>query len=116
MKYFEWDLPDKAYSQDDSKKFYSEPYEVEYNKGSKSQYDLILVLGTETMRELGIVLDFKAKTIMIDEIILPMRDINHLQCASMLRALELNDSLSMELQSTQDATKRAMQILDAKYN
>jgi hypothetical protein len=40
---------------------------VEYDKGSKPQYDLIL--GTETMKELGIVLDFKAKTMTINEII-----------------------------------------------
>ncbi len=48
----------------DSKRFYSEPDVVEYNKDSKLQYDLIL--GTETMNELGIILDFKAKMITID--------------------------------------------------
>ncbi len=41
----------------DSKRFYSEPDVVEYKNASKLQYDLIL--GTETMKELGIVLDFK---------------------------------------------------------
>ncbi len=40
----------------DSKRYYSEPAVVEYNKDSKPQYDLIL--GNETMKELGIVLDF----------------------------------------------------------
>jgi hypothetical protein len=74
----------------DSKKFYSEPDVVEYNKGSKPKYDLIL--GTYTMKELGIMLDFKAKTITIDEIILPMRNINHLQGASVLCALKVNNS------------------------
>jgi hypothetical protein len=54
----------------DSKRYYSEPDVVEYKKGSKPLYDLIL--GTETMIELSIVLDLKAKTITIDEIILPM--------------------------------------------
>jgi hypothetical protein len=86
---------------------------VKYNKGSKPQYDLIL--GTETMKELDIVLDFKAIIITIDEIILPMRNINNLQGASMLHGLKLNNSLAMEPQSTQDATKRAMRILDGKY-
>jgi hypothetical protein len=86
---------------------------VKYDKGSKPQYDLIL--GTETMKELGIVLDFEAKVITIDEIILPMRNINYLQGASTLRVLKLNNSLAMELQSTQDVTKRATLILDAKY-
>ncbi len=33
----------------------------------------------------------------------------------MLRALKLNHSLAMGPHSTQDATNRAMQILDAKY-
>ncbi len=44
------------------------------------------------MKELGIMLDFKAKTITIDEVILPMRNINYLQGASMLRTLKLNHS------------------------
>jgi hypothetical protein len=34
----------------------------------------------------------------------------------MLCALKLNNSLAMEPKSTQDATKRATWILDAKYN
>ncbi len=67
------------------------------------------------MKELGIVLGFKAKMITIDEIVLPMRNINYLQGASKLHALKLNNSLAMEPQSTRDATKHATQILDAKY-
>jgi hypothetical protein len=97
----------------DSKRFYSEPDVVEYNKDSKLQYDLIL--GTETMKELGIVLDFKAKTITTDEIVLPMGNINHLQVTSTLHASKLNHSLAMELQSTQDTTKCATWIRGAKY-
>ena len=54
----------------DSKRYYSEPNVVEYKKGSQLQYDFIL--GTKTIKELGIVLNFKAKTKTIDEIILPM--------------------------------------------
>jgi hypothetical protein len=53
------------------------------------------------------VLDFKAKTTTIDEIILPIRKINHLQGASTLGALKLNNSLAMEPKSTQDTTKHA---------
>jgi hypothetical protein len=67
------------------------------------------------MTELGIVLDFKSKTITIDEITLPMRNINLLQGASMLRALKLNNSLAKEPLSTLDATKRVTRILDVKY-
>jgi hypothetical protein len=96
-----------------SKQFYSEPDVVKSDKGSKLQYDLILV--TETMKELSIVPNFKAKTITIDEIVLSMRNINHQQGASTLHALKLNKSLAMEPQSTQDATKHATRILDAKY-
>jgi hypothetical protein len=68
------------------------------------------------MKELGIVPDFKAKTITIDEIILPMRNISCLQGASVLCALKLNNSLAMEPKSTQDATKHATGILDTTYN
>jgi hypothetical protein len=54
--------------------------------------------------------------ITIDEIILPMRNINNLQGSSILQALRHNHSLSMEPQSTQDATQCAIRILDAKYS
>jgi hypothetical protein len=97
-----------------SKRIFAEPYVVEYIKNNRPQYDLIL--GTNIMKELGIVLDFKAKMITIDEVILPIRNINNLQGASMLRALKLNHSLAMEPHSTQDATNCAMRILYAKYN
>jgi len=66
------------------------------------------------MKELGIVLDFKSKTITI-EIALPIRNINVLQGSSMLRALKLNNSLAKEPLGTLDATNRATRILDAKY-
>ncbi len=98
----------------DSKRFHVEPNVVKYNKDSKLQYDLIL--GTETMKELGIILNFRYRMITIDEIILPMRIINNLQCSSVLRALRHNHSLAMELQSTQDTTKCATWILDSKYS
>jgi hypothetical protein len=97
----------------DIKRYYSEPNEIENEGNSKPQYDLIL--GTETIKELGIVLDFKARTTP-DESILPMRNINLLQSTSTLSALKLNNSLAMELNSTQDATKCMTWILDAKCN
>jgi hypothetical protein len=67
------------------------------------------------MKELGIVLDFKSKTITIDEITLPLRNINLLQGSSTLRALKLNNSLAKEWLSTLSTTKRVTWILDAKY-
>ncbi len=92
----------------DSKRYYMEPDVVEYDKNNRLQYDLIL--GTVSMKELGIILNFRDKMITIDEIILPMRNINNLQGSSMIRALRYNHSLAMEPQSTQDTTERAMQI------
>ncbi len=86
---------------------------VEYKKINRPQYDIIL--SVKTMKEYGIILDFKDKMITIDEVKLPMRNINYLQGSSTIHALRLNHSLAMELQSTQDATKRVTQILDAEY-
>ncbi len=85
---------------------------VEYDKDSKPQYDLIL--GSETMKELGIVLDFETKAITIDEITLPMRNINHLHGTSKVQMLKLNNSLAIEPKITLNATKHVTQILDAK--
>jgi hypothetical protein len=47
--------------------------------------------------------------ITVDEVKLPMKNINYLQGSSTLRVLKLNHSLAMEPQSTHEATK------DAKY-
>jgi hypothetical protein len=67
------------------------------------------------LHELGAVLDFKEKTITIDEILLPMRNINNLQLKpSISRALKQNICLAQELVSTGGATKRVVEILDAK--
>jgi hypothetical protein len=67
------------------------------------------------MKKYGIISDFKDKMMTIDEVKLPMQNINYLQGSSTLRALKLNHSLAMEPQSTQDTTKRVTWILDAKY-
>ncbi len=96
-----------------SKRYLAEPDIVEYDKSNRQQYDLIL--GVKTMKKRGIVLDFKDKMITVDEVKLPMQNINYLQGCSTLCALKLNHSLAMEPQSTQDATKPVTQILDAKY-
>ncbi len=60
-------------------------------------------------------LDFKDNLMTVDEVKLPMQNINYLQGSSTLRVLKLNHSLDIEPQSTHDATKRVKQILDAKY-
>ena len=73
-------------------------------------YDLIL--GVETMSKLGIVLDFGEKMITIDQIKLPMKPIK-----SFKDVKNLNDFQRKHLEpsSTLDATKRVIEILDAKY-
>ncbi len=62
-------------------------------------------------------LDFKERTITIDNILLPMRNIDNLQlkpCIS--RALKLNSSFAQEPESTRNATKQVLEILNAKYD
>ncbi len=80
----------------------------------------VLILGCYTMKELGIVLDFWTTEITVDEISLPMRDINSLKTrAATEKAWTVNNSIyqstSKEPQSTLKATKRLIKILDAKY-
>jgi hypothetical protein len=66
----------------DSKSYHVEPDMVKYDKNNRPQYDLIL--GTVSMKEFGVILNFRDKMITIDEVILPMRNINNLQGSSML--------------------------------
>ncbi len=80
---------------------------------NKPQFNLIL--GIKTMKKFGIIFDFKDKMIAVDEVKLPMQNINYLQGSTTLCALKLNHSLAMEWHSTQDATEHVMQILDTKF-
>jgi hypothetical protein len=51
---------------------------VEYSPGDQApMYDLII--GKQTIRDLGVKLDIQERTIIIDEILLPMRNIANLQ-------------------------------------
>ncbi len=62
-------------------------------------------------------MDFIDKTITIDEILLPMRNINNLQLkSSNSRALKLNPSFAQETISTSYATKHVVEIVDTKYD
>jgi hypothetical protein len=96
-----------------SKRYLAEPDIVKFDRNNKPQYDLIFVV--KTMKKFGIILDFKDKMTTVDEVKLPMQNINYLQGSSTCRVLKLNHSLAMKLHSTQDATKCVMRILDAKY-
>ncbi len=61
-------------------------------------------------------MNFKEKTIQIDKILLPMRNISFLQLKpSIARTLRHNTCLAQEPISTRCATKRVVEILDAKY-
>jgi hypothetical protein len=77
-------------------------------------YDLII--GKQTMHNLGVKLDFQEKTITIDKILLPMRNIVNLQLKPRItRALRENICFAQEPISTRSATKPMVKILDAKY-
>jgi hypothetical protein len=82
-------------------------------------YDLII--GKQTLHDIGAVLDFKDRSITIDNILLPMRKIANLQLKpSITKALRQNSArntcLAQESVSTKDGTKRVIAILDAKYD
>jgi hypothetical protein len=99
-----------------SKKVHLRPDIVEYSKrGPPPLCDLII--GKQTLHDIGTMLDFKERTITIDDILLPMRNINNLQLKpSISRALKLNSSFAQEPASTCNATKCIVEILDAKYD
>ena len=64
----------KFFEYSNSKEFLAEPDVFEYDKKmGKPAFDLII--GCNSMESLGIVMNFKDKTITIDEIILPMKNI-----------------------------------------
>ena len=91
------------------------PDVAEYNRKrmKKPVYDLIH--GCKTMKELGIVLDFQTKQITIDEIILPMTNINSLAKSKLAKAWAVNNSMPNKPTSTVEATDKKVHILDAKY-
>jgi hypothetical protein len=73
-----------------SKKVHLQPNIVEYSLGDKvPMYDLII--GKQTIHDLGVKLDFQEETITIDEILLPVRNIANLQLKPRItRALREN--------------------------
>jgi hypothetical protein len=78
-------------------------------------YDLII--GKQSLHDIGAVLDFKEKTITIDSILLPMRSIVNLQLKpSVTKALRHNTCLTQEPVNTRNGTNRVIEILDAKYD
>jgi hypothetical protein len=98
-----------------SKKVCLQPDIVEYSPGDQApMYDLII--GMQIMHDLGVKLDFQEKTITIDEVLLPMRNIANLQLKPRITtALKENTCFAQEPISTHSATRRMVKILDAKY-
>jgi hypothetical protein len=98
-----------------SKKVRLQPDIVEYSPGGQApMYDHII--GKQTMHDLWVKLDFQEKTITIDEILLPMRNIVNLQIKPRItRAPRENTCFAQELISIRSATKRMVKVLDAKY-
>ncbi len=98
-----------------SKKVPLQPDIVEYSPGDQApMYDLII--GKQTMHDLGVILDFQEKTTTIDKILLPMRNIVNLQPKPRItRALRENTCFAQRPISTRSATRRMVKILDAKY-
>ncbi len=77
-------------------------------------YDLII--GKQTMHDLGVKLDFQEKTMPIDKLLLPMRNIVNLQLKpSITRAVRENTCFAQEPINTRSAIKRLVKTLDAKY-
>ena len=76
-----------------------------------------LILGTNILKELGIVLNFLTKEIDMDKINLPMRDITKLSTrANIEMAWMVNNSVMIhEPKNTLAATQWVIKILDAKY-
>ena len=64
----------------------------------KPAFDLII--GTDTMTELGIILDFKETIITIDEIKMPMQNIKDLPSSNKVASSYQNFLASDELRST----------------
>jgi hypothetical protein len=98
-----------------SKKVRLQPDIVEYSPGDQApMYDLII--GKQTMHNLGVKLSFQEKTIQTDKILLPMRNIANLQCKpSITRALRQYTFFAQEPISTCSATKHVVENFEAKH-
>jgi hypothetical protein len=93
-----------------SKKVCLQPDIVEYSPGDQApMYDLII--GKQTMHNLGVKLDFQERTITIDKILLPMRNIANLQLEPRItRALRENTCFAQEPISIHSKTKCVVEI------
>ena len=96
---------------------------MEYGENDyEPKFDLII--GTQTMQELGIVLDFSTNMIEIDQVKLLMGKIKYLQKPNQVYQMYKNQEnlktptqmySKYEPESTKELTNQAIEILDAKY-
>ena len=93
-----------------SKRIGVTPDIIEYD-GEEDSPMFDLIIGTETMHELGVVMNFKKLELTVDEITLPMYDMQDFQSKQMRQQFYADT----EPASTQDDLKRVVRILDANY-
>jgi hypothetical protein len=75
-----------------------------------------LIIGKQTIHDPRVKLDFQERTITIEKILLPMRNITNLQLKPRItRALRENTCFAQEPISTLSTTKRVVENLYAKY-
>jgi hypothetical protein len=104
----------KFFDYSNSKEVFLTPDIVEYDGiSNKPAFDLII--GAQTMTELGIILDFKEQMIPIDEIKLPMRSIDDLPSSNKEALSYQNCTRDDEPKATELATQRVVKILDVNY-
>ena len=102
----------KFFKYSNSKTVTIQPEIVEYEETLDTPaFDLII--GTKTMNDLGIIVDFSANLITIDCIKLPIQSIEKLPTSNK-KALGFNNSLAknQEPKSTELATQRIVKILE----
>jgi hypothetical protein len=69
------DIHLKFFQYSNSKRVHLQPDIVEYDGTTVEKPEFDLIIGTQTLDELGIILDFKHKMITINKIELPMQSI-----------------------------------------
>ncbi len=89
----------KFFDYSNSKEYFLQPDVVEYKENSLNKPGFDLIIGSNTLKELGIVLDFRTREIILDDLSLPMRDINKLKTrATVERAWTMNNSIPRNVQ------------------
>jgi hypothetical protein len=91
----------KFFEYSNIKQYLITPDVVEYDKKMMTK-PVYAHSWLQTMKELGIVLDFQRKERTVDEISLPMRDINSMTTSKMEKPWAVNNSMAHESSSMQE--------------